>query len=198
MSGTRVQIYRHTPQDADTDYFNEKGESVRKSLMRTPVNGARLSSRYGRRRHPILGYTRMHQGLDFAAPRGAPIMAAGSGIIDYAGRHGAYGNYIRIRHNSVYATAYAHLDHFAKGIRSGKRVKQGQVVGYVGSTGLSTGPHLHYEVMRNGRRINPLNVKLPAGRKLKGHELATFRTTAAKIDRILAGLPLQTRLASKN
>lgn len=176
LSGVKLSLYRYQPKKGVVDYFNEKGESMRKSLMRTPIDGARLTSRFGRRRHPILGYNRLHRGIDFGAPRGTPIMAAGSGTIARAGWNGAYGRYIRIHHNSTYNTAYAHLSRLARGIRRGKRVKQGQIIGYVGSSGRSTGPHLHYEVLVRNRRVNPLKLRLPTGRKLKGEELAQFRT----------------------
>ncbi|NDD47528.1 MAG: M23 family metallopeptidase, partial [Flavobacteriia bacterium] len=141
----------------DLTHFNAKGESVRKALMKTPIDGARLSSRFGKRKHPILGYTKVHAGVDFAAPTGTPVYAAGDGTILEARRKGAYGNYVQIRHNSSYSTAYAHLNAFARGVRKGKRVRQGQVIAYVGTTGRSTGPHLHYEVIRNGKRVNPIN-----------------------------------------
>ena len=182
--GTTLPLYRFEMNDGEIDYFNDKGHSVRKALMKTPIDGARLSSRFGRRKHPILGYTRMHKGIDFAAPTGTPVMAAGSGTVKFAGRKGGYGKYINIRHNSDYSTAYAHLSGYARGIRSGKRVRQGQIIGYVGSTGRSTGPHLHYEILRNGRQINPLGLKLPTGKKLKGEELAAFETERDR----LAGL----------
>ena len=157
--------------------------------MRTPIDGARLSSGFGRRKHPILGYTKMHKGIDFAAPRGTPIYAAGKGVIQYAGRKGAYGNFVLIRHNTTYSTAYAHM----KSIKTakGRRVQQGQIIGYVGSTGRSTGPHLHYEIRRSGRQVNPLKVKLPSGRKLKGDELRNFHTTRKKIEEQYAVLPRQ-------
>jgi murein DD-endopeptidase MepM/ murein hydrolase activator NlpD len=196
LSGTRNAIYRHTTRDKHTDYFDGKGQSIRRALLRTPVDGARLSSRYGRRKHPILGYNKMHRGLDFAAPRGTPIYAAGNGTVRQAGRNGAYGKYVRIRHTGDYSTAYAHLSRFAKGIRGGKRVKQGQVIGYVGSTGRSTGPHLHYEVLKRGRQLNPLRVKMPAGRKLKGKHLKRFQTAKAEIDQRFAALGLETAIAS--
>jgi murein DD-endopeptidase MepM/ murein hydrolase activator NlpD len=156
--------------------------------MRTPIDGARLSSGYGRRRHPTLGYNKMHRGVDFAAPRGTPIYAAGKGSIVYRGRNGAYGKYIRIRHNSDYATAYAHLRSFKRGVGKGARVRQGQVIGYVGSTGRSTGPHLHYEILRQGRRVNPMRIRLPSGRKLKGGELARFQDGRKETDAIFAAL----------
>jgi murein DD-endopeptidase MepM/ murein hydrolase activator NlpD len=174
LRSTEIPLYRYTTTAGNLDYFNAKGQSVRKTLMRTPIDGARLSSRFGKRRHPILGYTRMHAGVDFAAPRGTPIYAAGNGTVVQAGRNGGYGKYIRIRHNGTYQTAYAHISRYAKGVRSGKRVKQGQIIGYVGSTGRSTGPHLHYEVLRNGRQINPRSVRIPSGEKLKGAELKKF------------------------
>jgi murein DD-endopeptidase MepM/ murein hydrolase activator NlpD len=196
LSGNPLPVYRYAPDKGDSDFFNHKGESVRKALLRTPVDGARLSSRYGKRKHPVLGYTRMHRGIDFAARKGTPIVAAGNGVVAAAGRNGNYGNYISIRHNSEYRTAYAHLSRFAKGIRKGRRVKQGQVIGYVGSTGMSTGPHLHFEMMRNSRKINPLSVKMPTGRKLKDAELKKFLAAKAEIDQKLAGLPLETEVAS--
>ena len=174
LGKVELPLYRFKLKDGAVDYFNAKGHSVRKALMKTPIDGARLSSRYGRRRHPILGYTKMHRGIDFAAPRGTPIMAAGSGTIEVAGRNGSYGRYIRIRHNSAFKTAYAHLRGFARGVRRGKRVRQGQIIGYVGSSGRSTGPHLHYEILKNKRQINPLGLKLPTGRKLKGKTLFAF------------------------
>ncbi|MFQ5776330.1 MAG: peptidoglycan DD-metalloendopeptidase family protein [Kiloniellaceae bacterium] len=182
LSGRRLELYNFTPKSGRTDFFDAKGQSVRKTLMRTPVDGARLSSRFGMRRHPILRYSKMHRGIDFAAPRGAPIYAAGDGVIERAGRNGAYGRYVRIRHNSTYKTAYAHMSRIAKGMRKGKRVKQGQVIGYVGSTGRSTGPHLHYEVMVGGRQVNPLKIKLPSGEKLKGKDLENFQARRAEID----------------
>ena len=174
LRDTEVPLYRYTTTAGDTDYFNAKGESVRKTLMRTPIDGARLSSRFGKRKHPILGYTRMHTGTDFAAPRGTPIYAAGNGTVVQAGTNGGYGTYARIRHNGTYQTAYAHMSGLATKTRKGARVKQGQVIGYVGTTGRSTGPHLHYEVLRNGRQINPRSVRIPSGEKLKGAELEKF------------------------
>ena len=186
LSGKRMELYRFTPKSGNTDYFDPKGDSVRKTLMRTPIDGARLSSGFGLRKHPILGYTKMHRGVDFAAPRGTPIYAAGDGTVEVAGRKGAYGKYVRIRHNSTYKTAYAHMSRYGKGIKKGRRVKQGQVIGYVGSTGRSTGPHLHYEILVNGRQINPRRVKLPSGEKLKGQDLETFAQARAEIDALRA------------
>ena len=199
LSGKPIKLYRYESKNHGVEYFDEKGRSAQKALMKTPINGARLSSRYGRRRHPILGYTRMHRGVDFAAPRGTPIYAAGNGTVTYAGRKGGYGNYIRIRHNGRYATAYAHLKGFKRGVRKGRRVTQGTVIGYVGSTGRSTGPHLHYEVHVNGRQANPLRLRLPSGRKLKGKELKRFAKTRAVLDGRLASLngTTNTRVTSR-
>jgi murein DD-endopeptidase MepM/ murein hydrolase activator NlpD len=184
LRGTRLELYRFTPKSGRTDYFDASGQSARKTLMRTPIDGARITSGYGRRRHPILGYTKMHRGTDFGAPRGTPVYAAGDGVIELAGRKNGYGKYIRIRHNSTYKTAYAHLNGYAKKTRRGRRVKQGQVIGYVGSTGRVTGPHLHYEVMVNGRQANPLKIRLPSGQKLKGEDLDAFQAARTEIDRL--------------
>lgn len=174
LSGERKPIYRHTLKDGRTDYFDDKGQSAKKALMRTPIDGARLSSHFGKRKHPILGYTKKHTGTDFAAPPGTPIYAAGDGVIDLAGWKGGYGKYVRIRHNSEYSTAYAHMKAIKRGIAKGKRVRQGQVIGYVGTTGQSTGPHLHYEIIRRGVKVNPMRVTMPSGEKLKGQALAQF------------------------
>ena len=164
--------------------------------MKTPINGARLSSSFGRRRHPILGYTRMHKGTDFAAPRGTPIYAAGNGTIKRASRFGSFGNYIRIRHANGYETAYAHLNGYARGIRSGRRVRQGQTIGYVGTTGRSTGPHLHYEVLVNGRQVNAMRLNLPTGRKLEGDVLDRFQKRRREIDQLRQTLGAEIDVAS--
>lgn len=198
LSGEANRLYLHKTSDGTIDYFDEKGQSARKALMKTPINGARLSSGYGKRRHPILGYNKMHKGVDFAAPRGTPIYAAGSGTVTVRGRNGGYGNYIRIRHNSQYSTAYAHMKSFARKVTRGSRVKQGQIIGYVGSTGRSTGPHLHYEILRQGRRVNPMRIKMPSGQKLKGKELALFQKTRAKTDELIASLPVSSTVAANN
>ncbi len=195
LRGKELPLYRYTTSDGDPDYFNADGESVRKALMRTPIDGARLSSRFGKRRHPILGYTRLHAGVDFAAPSGTPIYAAGNGVVEAIGRNGGYGNYVRLRHNSTYHTAYAHLKGYARGLKKGTRVRQGQVIGYVGSTGRSTGPHLHYEVHRDRKQINPLTLKLPSGEKLAGKRLAEFQTHRERIDRVFTAAA-DVRLAS--
>ncbi|MEL7109526.1 MAG: M23 family metallopeptidase [Pseudomonadota bacterium] len=180
-------FYRFTTPDEDiTDYFQANGESSTKFLMKTPINGARLSSRFGKRRHPISGYTRLHKGTDFAAPTGTPIYAAGNGVVERASRYGGYGHYIRIRHAKGYKTAYAHLSRYGRGIKSGRRVKQGDIIGYVGSTGASTGPHLHYEVYKNGKAVDVMRLKLPTGRKLAMDEevFAAFKVERDRIDAI--------------
>ncbi|MEQ8195430.1 MAG: peptidoglycan DD-metalloendopeptidase family protein [Rhodospirillales bacterium] len=196
-NGTALKIYRYTTADGTTDYFNEKGKSARKALLRTPIDGARLSSHFGPRRHPILGYTKIHKGVDFAAPQGTPIYAAGDGSIAKIGWNGAYGRYIQIRHNRNHATAYAHMRGFARGLKRGKRVKQGQIIGYVGTTGRSTGPHLHYEILKEGRRVNPMKIRMPSGRQLAGAELKRFQTAKAFTDRQLAAIRLESKLASR-
>ena len=196
QKGASRTYYRYTPtDDGFAEYFDAKGRSVKKTLMRTPVDGARLTSRFGRRRDPVLGYTRMHRGIDFAVPRGTPVMAAGRGRIEAAGWNGGYGRYIRIRHPGGYKTAYAHMTKFARGIRRGARVDQGRIIGYVGATGRATGPHLHYEVHQNGRTVNPLSIRLPTGRKLKGKELTLFQVALAHLQTAIAATPLDTRLA---
>lgn len=187
LSGRDKTFYRFAA-SGGPDYYDREGRGARKPLMRTPIDGARLSSGYGVRRHPILGYRKMHRGIDFAAPTGTPIFAAGDGRVAAAGRNGAYGKYVRIRHNARYQTAYAHMRTIRRGIRAGARVRQGQVIGYVGSTGRSTGPHLHYEILVNGRQVNPLKVKLPSRLRLRGAELAAFETHRARLDRELAGV----------
>ena len=163
-------------------HYDQNGKSVKKALMKTPINGARLSSPFGMRKHPIDGYNKMHKGTDFAAPMGTPIMASGDGIIIKAGWCGGGGNCVKIRHNSTYQTVYAHMSKFARGIKSGVRVKQAQTIGYVGSTGKSTGPHLHYEVIVNGKKVNSQKLKLPSGKILKGNERKLFETNKIKID----------------
>lgn len=183
-------FYRFTPSDDDVaDYFDEKGESATRFLMKTPINGARISSNFGNRRHPISGYTRLHKGTDFAAPTGTPIYAAGHGTVQRAGWNGGYGNYIRIKHSQGYETAYAHLSRYAKGLKAGQRVRQGDVIGYVGSTGASTGPHLHYEVWVKGSPLNAMSLKLPTGRKLTEtpEMLKEFLEYRNEIDQLRAG-----------
>lgn len=172
----------------NVQYFSPKGYSVKKSLLKTPIHGARVSSRYGMRRHPVLGYSKMHKGVDFAAKRGTPILAAGSGKIDYMGRRGGYGNYVRIKHNSRYSTAYAHASRFNRRFKKGSKVKQGDVIAYVGTTGRSTGPHLHFEVLKYGKQINPSKVKATSGSKLTGKSLANFKVRKSEIDRLRADI----------
>tara|TARA_B100001564_G_scaffold349023_1_gene351616 strand:+ start:122 stop:1393 length:1272 start_codon:yes stop_codon:yes gene_type:complete len=177
-----LKLYRHEYEKNKIDYFDENGKSMKKTLMKTPINGARLSSSFGKRKHPILGFTKMHTGTDFAAPTGTPILASGDGLVVRAKWCGGGGNCVKIKHNSVYQTVYAHMSKFAKGIKKGTRVKQGQIIGYVGSTGLSTGPHLHYEVIENGRKINSQKLKLPSGKVLKGNLRKVFEVNKIKID----------------
>ncbi len=176
LSGDSRPLFRFETAPGVVDHFDAEGRSLRRALLRTPIDGARLSSRYGKRRHPVLGYNAMHRGVDFAAPRGTPFYAAGDGVVTHRGRNGAYGNYIRIRHNGVYSTAYAHLSRYRRGVVKGSRVRQGQVIGYVGSTGRSTGPHLHYEILVDGRRVNPMSLEMPPGVSLEGEALARFGT----------------------
>ena len=164
------------------EHFDKYGKSVKKSLMKTPINGARLSSSFGLRKHPILGYTKMHRGTDFAAPEGTPIMASGDGKVIKARWCGGGGNCIKIKHNSTYTTVYAHLKNFGRGIKEGVRVRQGQIIGYVGSTGMSTGPHLHYEVIINGKKVNSQKLKLPSGKILKGKERKNFEVIKIKLN----------------
>ena len=188
LQNTDLQLYKYEHEKNKIDYFDENGKSIRKTLMKTPINGARLSSSYGKRKHPILGYTKMHTGTDFAAPMGTPIMASGDGKITKAGWCGGGGNCEKIKHNTTYQTVYAHMSKFGKGIKKGTRVKQGQIIGYVGSTGLSTGPHLHYEVIENGRKINSQKLKLPSGKILKGEERKKFEVSKIKIDVLKSNL----------
>ncbi len=180
--------------DGRNEYFDSKGNSVRKSLLKTPINGARISSGYGARRHPILGYTKIHKGIDFAAPSGTPIFAAGSGTITYYGVKGGYGNFVQIRHTPDYSTAYGHASRFVKNLRVGSKVKQGDVVAYVGSTGRSTGPHLHYEIIFKGAPVNPSTVKSTSGLRLAGKELKKFLAAKDEIDRYLKNTPNQNKL----
>ena len=182
LQNTDYQLYMYEYDEKKIDYFDENGKSIKKTLMKTPINGARLSSSYGKRKHPILGYTKMHLGTDFAAPKGTPIMASGDGKVTKAGWCGGGGNCVKIKHNSTYQTVYAHMSKFGRGIKKGVRVKQGQIIGYVGSTGLSTGPHLHYEAIKNGKKINSQKLKLPSGKILKGKERKNFEVNKIKID----------------
>jgi murein DD-endopeptidase MepM/ murein hydrolase activator NlpD len=196
LSGKTLDLYRFTTHDGDTDYFHADGKSTKRFLMKTPVDGARISGNFGMRNHPILGYTRMHKGTDFAVPTGTPIMAAGDGVIERASRWGSFGNYIRIRHNGKYKTAYAHLSRYAKGMHPGVRVKQGQIIGYVGMTGGATGPHLHYEVLVNGKQVNAQKLDLPTGRTLAGADLKAFEAMLPKLQTRIAATPMSTQVAA--
>ena len=181
LQGKEYPLYKFKSKDI-TDYFDERGQSVKKTLMKTPINGARLSSSFGMRKHPILGFNKMHKGTDFAAPMGTPIMASGDGKVIKSSWCGGGGNCIKIKHNSTYTTVYAHLSKFGRGIKKGVRVKQGQIIGYVGSTGMSTGPHLHYEVIENGKKINSQTLKLPSGKTLLGEERKKFEVEKMRIE----------------
>ena len=181
LSGQDNSLY-YFDSEGSEGHYDKNGKSVKKALMKTPINGARLSSSFGMRKHPIDGFNKMHKGTDFAAPMGTPIMASGDGIIKKAGWCGGGGNCIKIKHNSTYQTVYAHMSKFARGIKAGVRVKQGQTIGFVGSTGKSTGPHLHYEVIVNGKKVNSQKLKLPSGKILKGNERKLFETKKIKID----------------
>ncbi|NBX04387.1 MAG: M23 family peptidase, partial [Alphaproteobacteria bacterium] len=184
-----LKIYRYVGKDGTADYYNEKGESVRKALLRTPINGAKITSGFGMRNHPILGYSKMHRGVDFGAPTGTPIYAAGDGAVEFVGVKGGYGNYVKLKHNNQYSSAYAHVSRFAAGISPGKKVKQGQIIAYVGTTGASTGPHLHYEIMAKNEQVNPANVKFKTGNVLAGKDLLAFRATMQKVEKQLAAMP---------
>jgi murein DD-endopeptidase MepM/ murein hydrolase activator NlpD len=178
-------FYRFTPSDDGVvDYFDSEGKSARRFLMKTPINGARLSSGFGMRRHPILGFNKLHKGTDFAAPTGTPIFAAGNGVVVKAEWNGGYGKFVRIRHPNGWETAYAHLSRYASGLSKGDRVRQGDVIGYVGSTGRSTGPHLHYEVFENGKNVNPMTIRLPTGRQLEGAILNEFMVWRDEVERL--------------
>jgi murein DD-endopeptidase MepM/ murein hydrolase activator NlpD len=180
--GKTMEYYLYEDKKGRENFYDAEGKTAKRKLRATPINGARLSSSFGRRKHPILGYRKMHAGVDFAAPRGTPILAAGSGTVERANRYGSFGNYIRIRHSDGYKTAYAHLSKFARGIRAGAYVKQDQVIGYVGTTGRSTGPHLHYEVHLNGKKINPRRLSQLSGKPLAKSEKPAFANRRAEID----------------
>ena len=181
LSGQDNSLY-HFDKEGSEGHYDKNGKSIKKALMKTPINGARLSSPFGMRKHPIDGFNKMHKGTDFAAPMGTPIMASGDGVVKKAGWCGGGGNCVKIKHNSTYQTVYAHMSKFARGIKSGVRVKQGQTIGYVGSTGKSTGPHLHYEVIVNGKKVNSQKLKLPSGKILKDEERKLFETKKIKLD----------------
>ncbi|HEY4274635.1 MAG TPA: peptidoglycan DD-metalloendopeptidase family protein, partial [Rhizomicrobium sp.] len=196
LDGKDITLYRYEiDPDQSADYFDAKGQSAKGMLMKTPVDGARISSGFGARFHPVLGYTRMHKGVDFAVPRGTPVMAAGAGQISFMGWANGYGNFVVLSHGNGYSTAYGHLSRFAPGMKRGMRVRQGQVFAFSGMTGLATGPHLHYEIRINNAQVNPLTVKIAEGRTLSGKELREFLDHRLKTDAIIAGLPLETKVA---
>lgn len=189
LSGAEITLYRFEDGSGASDFFNGKGESAKKALLKTPVDGAKITSGFGMRHHPILGFSKMHKGIDFGVPPGTPIMAAGDGSIEMAGPNGAYGNYVRIRHGNGFATAYAHMSRIAQGVHTGRRVMQGQIIGFVGSTGRSTGPHLHYEVLQGSAQVNPLSIKVPTGVKLTGRDLERFQAHKRQSDLVMAQIP---------
>jgi murein DD-endopeptidase MepM/ murein hydrolase activator NlpD len=190
LRGKKMAFYRYNPPSGEEDYYGIDGQSIVKALLRTPIDGAKISSRFGMRSHPILGFSRLHAGVDFAAPGGTPIYAAGNGTIEFAGVKGGYGNYVMVRHNSSFSTAYAHMSGFSRAARLGNRVRQGEVIGFVGSTGMSTGPHLHYEVHKGGRPVNPTDVSMPIGPKLAGKDYDKFKAFVAEFDRKREAMPL--------
>ena len=195
VAGETRKFYRFRTPDNTVDFYDENGSSAKKFLMRNPVKGGRFTSGFGNRRHPLLRRIRMHTGVDWAAPIGTPILAAGDGTIEMAERHGGYGNYIRIRHANGFATAYGHMTRFAAGSKPGARVKQGQIIGYVGTTGRSTGPHLHYEVLVNNKFVNPMTIAVPRGLKLEGRNLAAFEKERRRIDALMELDPVTSRVA---
>ncbi len=195
LGGKTHLLYRFETADGDVEYFNSKGESAKSMLMKTPVDGARISSGFGARLHPILGYTRMHKGIDFAVPQGTPVMAAGSGKVTFKGWAGEYGNLVVIDHGNGYSTAYGHLSRFAEDTRVGEHVSQGEVVAFSGMTGLATGPHLHYEIRVHNNQVNPATVRVASGRKLEGKELQEFVAERERIETLEAALPIQNKLA---
>jgi murein DD-endopeptidase MepM/ murein hydrolase activator NlpD len=198
VGGETRKFYRFRTPDNTIDFYDEHGSSAKKFLMRNPVKGGRFTSGFGNRRHPLLRRIRMHTGVDWAAPTGTPILAAGDGTIEMAERHGGYGNYIRIRHANGFATAYGHMVRFAPGSKPGARVKQGQIIGYVGSTGRSTGPHLHYEVLVNNKFVNPMTIAVPRGLELEGRTLAAFHKERRRIDSLMELDPVTNRIAQAN
>lgn len=195
LSGAEITLYRFEDGSGASDFFNGKGESAKKALLKTPVDGAKITSGFGMRHHPILGFSKMHKGIDFGVPPGTPIMAAGDGSVEMAGPNGAYGNYVRIRHGNGFATAYAHMQRIAQGVHTGRRVMQGQIIGFVGSTGRSTGPHLHYEVMQGNNQVNPLSIKVPTGIKLAGRDMDRYQAHKRATDLLMAQIPSGAHIA---
>ncbi len=197
LGGSDMALYRYAPAGSEdaAEYFDAKGQSAKGLLMKTPVDGARISSGFGSRFHPVLGYTRMHKGVDFAVPQGTPVMAAGAGTIKFMGWASGYGNFVRIEHGNGYSTGYGHLSRFAAGLRRGAKVRQGQIFAFSGMTGVATGPHLHYETFVNNAQVNPLKLKIAEGRTLLGKELRAYIDRRLKMDEVLAATPLETRVA---
>jgi murein DD-endopeptidase MepM/ murein hydrolase activator NlpD len=195
LGDRKVEIFQYQDKNGDLHYFNEDAVSVIKQLLKTPINAARISSGFGMRKHPVLGYSRMHKGMDFAAPIGTPILAAGSGVIELIGRKGGLGKYIQIKHSDTYSTAYGHMKSFAKGMKKGSVVRQGEVIGYVGVTGITSGPHLHYEVLKYNKQINPAKLKFASEVKLAGAELKKFKDTKKKIADLLKKISPQSEAA---
>jgi murein DD-endopeptidase MepM/ murein hydrolase activator NlpD len=198
LDGVKKTYYRYVNADGQVDYLDESGKSASKALLKTPVSGSKITSGFGMRRHPLLGYTKMHTGIDFGVPYGTPIRSAGSGTIEIAGRHGAYGVAVEIKHNAKFETLYAHMSKLAAGIRAGTKVNQGQIIGYVGSTGRSTGPHLHYEVLVGGRPMNPKNVKATGGKQIAGKEMRNFKLYKQKVLALMQIAPSATQVAQAN
>jgi len=195
LGNRTIALYRYQPNGDTPDYFDAKGQSAKSMLMKTPVDGARITSGFGMRFHPVLGYSRMHKGIDFGVPVGTPVMAAGSGVIQKEGRLGGYGNFMLVNHQNGYSTAYGHLSRFAPGIHVGSRVRQGQVIAYSGNTGMSTGPHLHYEIRVHDAQVNPAKVKVATGRRLFGRDLRNFLVERLHVDAELASMPLESKVA---
>ncbi|MBC8037426.1 MAG: M23 family metallopeptidase [Rhizobiales bacterium] len=195
LGGKTKTYFRYTTADGQTDYFDDRGHSATKSLLKTPVSGAKMTSGFGMRRHPLLGYSKMHTGVDFGVPHGTPIRAAGAGVVELAGRHGAYGVTVEIQHTKKYETLYAHMSKLATGIRRGSRVNQGQIIGYVGSTGRSTGPHLHYEIRVGKRAVNPSNVKVTGGKQLAGKDMMKFQQMKERVTAMMQQAPSATQVA---
>jgi murein DD-endopeptidase MepM/ murein hydrolase activator NlpD len=199
VGGETKKYYRfQTPDDAVVDYYDETGKSAKKFLVRKPVNNAIMRSGFGSRRHPILGYVKMHTGVDWATAYGTPIFASGNGVVEVAGWEGGYGKYVKLKHNNGYETAYGHMSAFAKGLEVGQRVRQGQVIGFVGSTGQSTGAHVHYEILVNGRFVDPMRIKLPRGRSLEGPMMGTFEKERDRLDAMMSNRNGGARISDAN